>query len=156
MTDTKVELVARLREKTHCAVRVAGGPTFVNPDGPEAADEIERLQVALEQSNATQPMTVHDDDAEIERFKRYIAMNPAFYPHTHFNLRDSEWSALVWCAKNALLSPTIAEGVLRAWNEVRDRLNKEHGEGIITYREMKAGLNNAAIIRDAALEGNKL
>lgn len=37
-----------------------------------------------------------------------------------------------------------------AWNEVRDRLNAEHEAGIISYRELKAGLNNAAMLRVAA------
>lgn len=41
--------------------------------------------------------------------------------------------------------------VERAWLELRERLNREHQEGIISYRELKAGINAAAIIRDAAL-----
>lgn len=43
LTTETEDVVRRLRTKTHCAVRVAGGPTFVNPDGPEAADLIQSL-----------------------------------------------------------------------------------------------------------------
>jgi hypothetical protein len=41
-------LIGRLNAKTHCAVRAAGGPQFVNPDGPEAAERILGLTREIE------------------------------------------------------------------------------------------------------------
>ena len=43
------------------------------------------------------------------------------------------------------------ERVMACWMEIRRTLNHQQSEGIITYGELKAGVNNAAYIRDAAI-----
>ena len=68
---------------------------------------------------------------------------------------DEQWPRNIGHARAALSAiPSPArDEVDRVWQEIVERLNREHRDGIITYRELKFGIDSAALIRAAAITG---